>query len=340
MNAIVSLFLVIALFLVALIGAKVQGLQYMLGVIIPYLAFFMFVIGLIYRVTKWAKAPVPFRIPTTCGQQKSLPWIKHNELDNPSTTWGVIKRMTLEVLLFRSLFRNTTVELAPNQRVAYGPDKLLWLAGLAFHYTFLVILIRHVRLFTDPIPFVVEIVESLDGFLQILSPTFYLSSLIFLAALSALLLRRIYNPQVRYISLPADYFPLFLILAIGITGIFMRYITKVDIEAVKQTTLALTSLSFSAPESGIGAMFYAHLFLVSILLAYFPFSKLLHGAGVFMSPTRNLANNNREKHHANPWDYPVKTHHYHEYEDEFREKMVKMGIPVDKPIETSAEKEE
>ena len=34
-------------------------------------------------------------------------------------------------------------------------------------------------------------------------------------------------------------------------------------------------------------LFFAHLFLVSALLAYFPFSKLMHGAGVFLSPTRN-----------------------------------------------------
>ena len=340
MNAIVSLFLVIALFLVALIGARVQGLQYLFGVIIPYLAFATFIIGLVMRVAKWAKAPVPFRIPATCGQQKSLPWIKNDELDNPSTTWGVIKRMALEVLLFRSLFRNTQIELVPNNRVAYGPEKLLWLAGLAFHYTFLVIVIRHMRFFTDPIPWVVRMVEHLDGFFEILSPTFYISSLIFIAALLALFLRRVYNPLVRYISLPADYFPLFLIMAIGISGIFMRYITKVDIDAVKVLTVGLASLSLKQPDPGIGTMFYAHIFLVSILLAYFPFSKLLHGAGVFMSPTRNLANNNREVHHVNPWDYPVKTHTYEEYEDDFREKMVKMGLPVDKPLETSAKKEE
>jgi hypothetical protein len=66
------------------------------------------------------------------------------------------------------------------------------------------------------------------------------------------------------------------------------------------------------------------------LLAYFPFSKLMHMAGVFLSPTRNMANNNRAVRHINPWDYPVKTHTYEEYEDEFREKMKKSGVPVDK----------
>jgi hypothetical protein len=40
--------------------------------------------------------------------------------------------------------------------------------------------------------------------------------------------------------------------------------------------------------------------------------------------------------HVNPWNYPVKVHTYEEYEDEFREKMVEAGLPVDKPLEASA----
>ena len=69
----------------------------------------------------------------------------------------------------------------------------------------------------------------------------------------------------------------------------------------------------------------------------FPFSKLMHMGGVFLSPTRNLANNNRAVRHINPWDYPVHVHTYEEYEDEFREKMVEVGIPVDKMPEPQGE---
>ena len=79
-----------------------------------------------------------------------------------------------------------------------------------------------------------------------------------------------------------------------------------------------------------GSIFYIHIFLVSLLAAYFPFSKLMHMGGVFFSPSRNMANNNRRKRHINPWDYPVKVHTYEEYENEFREKMKKVGIPVDR----------
>ena len=81
---------------------------------------------------------------------------------------------------------------------------------------------------------------------------------------------------------------------------------------------------------GIGVLFYIHLFLVSILLAYFPFSKLMHAPGLFLSPTRNLANDSRARRHINPWGYPVKVHTYEEYEDEFRDAMKEAGVPVER----------
>ena len=331
MNAILSLILVVALFLIAFLGAGVANLHFLFGVVIPYLAFVVFVAGVVWRVLRWAKAPVPFRIPTTTGQQYTQEGFKSSYFDNPHTMLGVIGRMAAEVFLFRSLFRNTKVELTSDKKVAYGPEKLLWLAGLAFHYTFLLVLIRHLRFFTEPVPKLVMLVQSLDGFFQIAAPTLYMSSLLYLAAVTVLFLRRILIPQVKYISLPADYFPLLLILGIGITGLIMRYFTKVDVEAVKELTLGLAGFHPTVP-AGIGSIFYIHVFLVAILFAYFPFSKLMHAGGVFMSPTRNLANNSRMVRHINPWDYPVKTHDYDEYEDEFRERMVKMKIPVDKPL--------
>jgi hypothetical protein len=62
--------------------------------------------------------------------------------------------------------------------------------------------------------------------------------------------------------------------------------------------------------------------------------------GIFLSPTRNLANNNRFVRHVNPWNYPVKFHTYAEYEDDFREAMIEAGIPVEKGLEETAEEGE
>jgi nitrate reductase gamma subunit len=160
-------------------------------------------------------------------------------------------------------------------------------------------------------------------------PLLYITDVVFLIAVTFLFFRRVLIPHVRYISLAADYFPLFLIFGIGVTGVLMRYFFKVDVVGVKELTMGLVTFNPVVPE-GIGVIFYIHLFLVSTLLIYFPFSKLMHMAGVFLSPTRNLANNNRESRHINPWDYPVKVHTYDHYEDDFREKMKAAGLPVEK----------
>ncbi|MDR3557083.1 MAG: sulfate reduction electron transfer complex DsrMKJOP subunit DsrM [Syntrophobacteraceae bacterium] len=327
-----SLVAVVGLILAAYIGVTAAGLSHFFGVSMPYLAMILFLGGFVYRVLKWGRAPVPFRIPTTGGQEKSLPWIKHAKFDNPSTKGQTFVRMALEVLLFRSLFRNTKFEIEKGHKLFYQWEKWLWLASLTFHYCFLVILLRHLRFFTEPVPFFVHGLEGLDGFLQVGLPGIYITDGLFILAVTYLIIRRLIIPQVRYISLPQDYFPLFLILGIGLTGILTRYVYKVDLIKVKTLTMGLISFHPVIP-AGIGPIFFIHFALVCTLFAYFPFSKLMHAGGIFLSPTRNLPNDSRIKRHVNPWNYPVKVHSYAEYEDHFREKMVEAGLPVDKELE-------
>lgn len=329
LSLLTGLLAVVALVVISLLGTGVIGLTTLFGVVIPYLAILIFIVGFVWRILEWAKIPVPFRIPTTCGQAKSLPWLEREKLDCPYTTWEVIGRMALEVFLFRSLFRNTKSELRADGKVTYGHVQWLWLFGLLFHYSFLVIVIRHVRFFVEPIPSLVQMISTVDGFFQITVPTIFLTDIAFLGAVTYLFLRRVFIPGVRYISLPADFFPLFLILGIGVSGVLMRNVWKVDLLSVKELAMGLFTFHPAVPQ-GIGSIFYVHLFLVSVLIAYFPFSKLMHAGGVFLSPTRNMANNNRAERYINVWNYPVKVHTYEAYENEYREKMKEAGIPVEK----------
>ena len=321
---------VFLLFLVAFTGAG-AGLQWFFGIVIPYLAVIIFLVFFVKKVLGWVASAVPFRIPTTCGQQKSLPWIKQNCIDNPNTSFGVFIRMILEILIFRSLFRNTKAAFNKTDanRITYSWEIFLWVGALAFHYAFLVVLLRHFRFFTSPVPYCVQLLEYLDGIVQLGLPGLFLSGVVLAAAALFLLARRIFDTKVNYISQAADYFPLFLILGIAATGIAMRYFTKVDIVGIKQLTMGLVTFSPTIPD-GIGGLFYAHLFLVCVLFAYFPASKLMHMGGVFLSPTRNMANNTRAVRHVNPWNYDVHTHTYEEYEDHFRDKMIEAGLPVEK----------
>jgi nitrate reductase gamma subunit len=331
MNILVALAAVVGLFVLGMLGG-VLSLGWIFGVIIPSLALLLFLGGMVVRVLGWSKSAVPFRIPTSCGQQKTLDWIPHSRLENPHSPLEAAGRMALEVLFFRSLLRNTKADLVDGRRLVYRTDHLLWLAGMLMHWSFLIIVIRHFRLMTNPVPGFVSFIEATDGFLEIGLPVVFITTLTFLAGVCILLYRRLTNPQVRYISLIGDYFPLLLLLGIGTSGVWMRHLDKVDIAGVKELMVGLFHFAPVVPE-GISPVFYGHLFLVSVLLAYFPFSKLTHMAGVFLSPTRNMANNNRAVRHVNPWDYPVKVHTYEEYEDDLREKMVGAGLPVDKPLE-------
>ena len=330
MGALLSLVAVAVLTLIAYLAVGVGDLRLLFGVVIPGVAFAIFLVGIIYRLFKWAKAPVPFRIPTTTGQQRSLDWLPSQPLENPSGGFGAVLRMAMEVLLFRSLFRNTRAELNPaREKVSYVDAKYLWGAAMAFHWCMLVVLLRHFRFFVEPIPRWVEGLQFADGFFQVGVPVVYATTVVFLAAGLFLLGRRFFDAKVRYISLPADYFPLYLLLGVGLSGVAMRHLEKVDIVQVKAAIAGWCSFQPVVPE-GVGSMYFIHVFLVSVLLVYFPFSKLLHMPGVFMSPTRNLANSNRRVRHVNPWNPPIVGHTYAEWEDEFRDKLKAADYPLDK----------
>ena len=344
-NYMVSLIAVIVLFLIPYVGTQQgAGLQVVFGIVLPYLAVALFIFGFVRRVMSWSRSAVPFRITTTCGQQTSMPWIKQAKIDNPSSTFGVIVRMFLEIVCFRSLFRNTRMKLAGGTKMTHQLELFLWVGALAFHYAFFTVVVRHLRFFTEPVPLFVTLLEQVDGFMRVEVlydvvqaglPGVYMSGLVLLAAAFYLFLRRVFIPHVRYISLANDFFPLFLIMGIALSGIFMRYFTKVDIVAIKELTMGLVTFRPTIPE-GVSGLFFAHMFLVSILLAYFPFSKLMHLGGIFLSPTRNMTANTRQVRHVNPWNHPVKVHTYEEYEDDFREKMIEAGLPVAKMPEEQA----
>jgi nitrate reductase gamma subunit len=328
MNIVFSFIAVLLLIFIPIIGINFK-LDDLFGIIIPYAAIFTFITGIGYQVIKWAKVPVPFHIPTVTGQQKSLPWIKNSKLESPHSALGVIGRMALEILFFRSLFRNTKSGIKNGPNLVYGSSKYLWIWAMAFHWSLLTIFLRHFRFFMEPIPFFVPVFQNFDGFLQIGLPVLFITDILIIIALLFLFFRRVIDLRIRYISLAADYFPLFLIFSIACTGILMRYFYKVDLIKVKELVVGLFAFQPSIPED-IGVMFFIHLFLVCALLAYFPFSKLLHMPGIFLSPTRNLANNSRMKRHINPWNRAVMVHTYEEYEDEFREKMRDAGLPLEK----------
>jgi len=224
-----------------------------------YAATAILVGGLAYKIRDYARTPAPLKIPTTPA---------------PTTTGGVVFRMAREVALFESLFKS---------------NKWIWVFGYIFHAALALVLMRHLRYFTEPVWFWVNWIQPFGTY----------AGFGMLAGLGGLWARRFLVDRVRYISTPSDHLILLLLIMIGVSGLMMRFVSHTDIVGVKSFFLGL--MTFNWQPLPADAPLLIHLALVALLMIIFPISKLLHAPGIFFSPTRNQKDDPRERRHLAPW---------------------------------------
>ncbi len=230
--------------------------------LIFYAAFIILAAGLIYKIRQYWVTPAPLKIPTTPA---------------PTTTTGVVFRMGRELVFFESLFRSS---------------KWTWIFGWMFHVGLFLVLARHLRYFTEPVWWWVQLIQPFGKY----------GAFAMVAGLAGLWARRLLVDRVRYISAPSDHLMLLLLISIGVTGVLMTYVTHTDIIALKAFFLSLIYFDWGNIQPLPGdPILVVHLTLVAALMIIFPFSKLLHAPGVFFSPTRNQVDNPRERRHLAPW---------------------------------------
>jgi nitrate reductase gamma subunit len=293
------------------------------------LAPFAVIVLFVDKVAGWLAAPVPFRAPLTVGQQRGLPFLPRRPGDNPHTALEVAWRAVLDIVLLRPLFRATPTAPVLGRGLSHGRARPLWLGAVAFHASLAVVAFRHLRMVLEPVPLLVAWLEDFDVATEMILPKLHLTSIVLLAALLFLLGRRLALPRVRLISLCADYFPLFLLIAIATTGLLMRHVIRTDVGVVKQFALGLAAGQLVLPAQ-LDPWLLAHVCSVTALACYFPLGKLMHMPGVFLSPALTLANTSREARHINPRNPKVEVLHYADYEATFRERMREAGLPVEK----------
>ncbi len=160
--------------------------------------------GLLYRMIRYVRTPVPLVIPTTPA---------------PTTRMGVAVRMTREVVLFQSLFKGS---------------KWTWLFGWLFHFGMLIALVRHLRYFTEPVWWWVSMLQWAGIY----------AGIVMALGLAGLWARRLLVDRVRYISAPSDHLMLALLLAIAGSGLVMKYWVHADIVALKAFTLGLITFDW------------------------------------------------------------------------------------------------
>lgn len=228
-------------------------------VVLFYAATLLLVLGLIKKITQYARTPAPLKIPTTPA---------------PTTNSGVAYRMAREVVLFESLFKSS---------------KWTWIFGWLFHFGLFLVLVRHLRYFIADVPVWLTAIQPFGKY----------AAFMMVAGLIGLLARRFLVDRVRYISTPSDYLHLLLLIGIGISGAMMTFVAHTDIVALKMFALGL--MRFAPQPVPEDPILLAHLAMVAVLMIIFPISKLLHAPGVFFSPTRNQADNPRERRHLADW---------------------------------------
>ena len=164
-----------------------------------YVAAATLLFGLVYRISQYARIPAPLKIPTTPA---------------PVTRSGVAMRIGREVVFFESLFKS---------------NKWIWLFGWLFHAALLLVLLRHLRYFTDPVWSWVVLIQPFGKY----------AAFGMLAGLAGLWGRRFFVDRVRYISSPSDHLMLVLLIAIGSSGLLMKYVWHTDIVSLKAFFLGL-----------------------------------------------------------------------------------------------------
>ena len=224
-----------------------------------YLSAAVLVIGVALKLRLYLRTPAPLSIPTTPA---------------PTTQGGVALRLAREVVFFESLFRSS---------------KWTWLFGWTFHAGLLLVLLRHARYFQQPVWDPIVLVQPIGVY----------AGIAMVLGLAGLWARRWLVDRVRYISTVSDHLHLALLLAIGLTGLAMRFVRHTDIVALKTFTLGLLRLDLQPLPAD--PVLLVHLALVAILMMVFPISKLMHAPGLFFSPTRNQADTAREQRHLAPW---------------------------------------
>jgi nitrate reductase gamma subunit len=215
--------------------------------------------GLAYRIVGYLRTPAPLKIPTTPA---------------PTTRGGVALRLLREVALFESLFK---------------AGLWLWIFAWLFHAGLALVLVRHLRYFTEPV----------WSWVAFVGPFGVYAGFAMVAGLAGLWVRRVFVPRVRYISTPSDHLMIALLVAIALTGLAMKFVAHTDVVAVKSFFLGLMTFRWRPlPDDGL---LLVHLGLVAALMIVFPYSKLLHAPGIFFSPSRNQADDPRERRHLAPW---------------------------------------
>lgn len=222
---------------------------FLVDCILPYISIPILVIGTIYRLWRWFSIPLPLRIGLA---------------PIPTTKKGIVGRIAAELFLFRTLF---------------GSERAFWFIVWPFHVAGLFTLGNHV-------------LGLADGLLETYAPNIVIPQMktalfvigffawLLIAFLLYILIRRLYQVELRRMSFFSDYLAVLLLLGLVSAGAYMAFFTDTDMQAVARWGMGL--MTFHPTPVG-SLIFSIHFFFAQTLFIYFPFSKLFHPLGQITS---------------------------------------------------------
>jgi Fe-S oxidoreductase/nitrate reductase gamma subunit len=225
----------------------IDSIIFFLTAIMPYIALIVLVNGLLYRTYNWARSPKPttnYKVhPITKSFAKSL--------------FRILKK----VFIFPILYRD---------------EKILWIGTWLFHISLLMSIISHYKVFANYMWFWENLNISTEAFADISIGFSALAAGLMVFSLIFLFGRRFLN-ILRKLSDPEDYIVILFILAIAISGIYVRFIAPVNLLELRRYFVSLAQLNPAYLPTDTSYLIH-HTFVL-ILILYFPLGKLVHTLG-------------------------------------------------------------
>ena len=174
-------------------------------------------------------------------------------------TPAAILHMTGDIFFLTRLFRT---------------NKILWFGEWIFHYAFLFVLLRHVRYFLYPVP---------EWIVNFQPAGIYAGYVLTLSLLYILIVKLVIDKKTYFSSY--NFFLLFLLFIISLTGIVMKNFVRPDVVDIKH--FVMSTMFFKPGPAPQSFLFALHFIVTSIFIASLP-------AHIFSAPFTLIEARKRE----------------------------------------------
>lgn len=199
----------------------------MIPAIITYIAVVIFIGRFAWHIMSWVRAGKGHPCSSVAGRMSAR----------------TIAETAMDIIFFRRLFRT---------------NRLLWAASWTFHVSFILVILRHLRYFTYPVP----------GFIVSMQDTGITTGYLLAISLILILIIRSAGGRDRYISI-YNIFLIVTLLLTSLTGLLMTLFFRTDLVDIKAYMLGI--LSFSPEAMPDSLLFIIHYILALLLIPSLPF---------------------------------------------------------------------